>query len=200
MAHRRRAPVEHRTGCRGSSTEISRFPRPKTRLDLNVVAESLDWERNREDLRAHGRTPAGESRPVRGRSGLRAEHFIIDRVPQHPVLCRCRDHTPGRPACSSNGAGFCGITLIGRISFDGPMVDAHLVPVLAEGMALDSVVSCLTAEKSKITRQLQSGTGHFRSNARREGPRQGLGGAVHGRFRGRQHSAVDFFRTAPLLC
>ena len=73
-------------------------------------------------------------------------------------------------------AGFCGITLIGRISFDGPMVDAHLVPV-AEGMALDSVVSCLTAEKSKITGNFNL-NGALQVNARREG----LAKALEGRF------------------
>jgi hypothetical protein len=151
------------------------FSPAETRLDLNVVAESLDWnEIERISARMAARRP-GESRPVRGRVSLRAEHFIIDRFRNTPFYADAAI-TPQGANVLIERAGFCGITLIGRISFDGPMVDAHLVPV-AEGMALDSVVSCLTAEKSKITGNFNL-NGALQVNARREG----LAKALEGRF------------------
>jgi hypothetical protein len=151
------------------------FSPAETRLDLDVVAESLDWnEIEKISTRMAERRP-GESRPVRGRVGLRAEHFMIDRFRNTPFYADAT-LTPQGVTVLIERVGFCEMTLIGRISFDGPMVDAYIVPVV-EGMALDSVVSCLTAEKSKITGNFNL-SGALQANARREDLTKALKGRV----------------------
>jgi hypothetical protein len=137
----------------------------ETHLNLDVVAENLDWNKiEKISTRMAERRP-GESRPVRGRIRLRAEHFIIDRFRNTPFYADA-EITPQGADVLIERAGFCGMTLIGRIGFDGPLVDAYLVPVV-EGMALDRVVSCLTAEKSRITGNFNL-NGALQANARRE--------------------------------
>jgi hypothetical protein len=141
------------------------FSPAETRLDLDVVAESLDWNKIQKiSDRMAARRP-GESLPVRGRVGLRAENFIIDRYRNSPFYADATI-TPGGANVLLERVGFCGMTLIGRVGFDGPMVDAYIVPVV-EGMALDSVVSCLTAEKSRITGNFNL-SGELQAKARRE--------------------------------
>ena len=147
----------------------------ETRLDLNIAAEDLDWseiERISDRIAKHGR---GESRPVRGRIDVRAEHFTFDRFRNTPFYAVV-DFDHKRTDVLIEQAGFCGMTLIGRISFDGPMVDAYLVPVV-NGMSLDSVATCLTNEKSRITGNFNL-DGSLQVNARREDLTKALKGRL----------------------
>lgn len=141
------------------------FSPAEMHLDLDVVADTLDWNKLQKIADRMAARRSGESRPVRGRVGLRAENFIIDRYRNSPFYADAAI-TPGGVNVLLERVGFCGMTLIGRVGFDGPMVDAYIVPVV-EGMALDSVVSCLTAEKSRITGNFNL-SGALQAKARRE--------------------------------
>jgi hypothetical protein len=145
----------------------------ETSLDLDVVADSLDWNEIQKIADRIAARRSGESRPVRGRVGLRAENFVIDRYLSRPFYADAAI-TPGGVHVLLERVGFCGMTLIGRVGFDGPMVDIHLVPVV-EGMALDSVVSCLTAEKSRMT-----GTFNLSGQLLAKAPREELVKALKG--------------------
>ena len=145
------------------------------RLDLNVAAEDLDWseiEKISDRIAKHGRE---ESRPVRGRIDLRAENFTFDRFRNTPFYAVVDFDHRGTDVLIER-AGFCGMTVIGQISFDGPMVDAYLVPVV-NGMTLDSVVTCLTNEKSRITGNFNL-EGALQVNARREDLTKALKGRI----------------------
>jgi hypothetical protein len=151
------------------------FSPAETRLGLDVVAESLDWnEIEKISKRFAERRPGGD-RPVRGRIGLRADHFMIDRFRNTPFYADATI-TPQGVDVLIERAGFCSMMLIGRISFDGPMVDAYIVPVV-NGMTLDSVVTCLTAEKSRITGNFNL-EGALQVHARREDIAKALKGRI----------------------
>jgi hypothetical protein len=121
----------------------------ETSLRLGILAETLDWSRIEKlsDRLARHRRPG--SRPVRGHLNLRLERLVIDRVhlvPLHADVQLAADST----RIEIERAGFCGMPLIGRIDFDGPIVDAYLVPV-ADAMPLDGVIACLSEDKSLFT-------------------------------------------------
>ncbi|MGE5258410.1 MAG: AsmA-like C-terminal domain-containing protein, partial [Hyphomicrobiales bacterium] len=63
-----------------------------------------------------------------------------------------------------------------RMAFEGPMVDAYLVPVV-DVMSLDSVVSCLTSEKSQISGNFNL-DGALQVRARREEIAKALSGRI----------------------
>jgi hypothetical protein len=151
------------------------FSSAETVLSLDVVSESLDWNKIEKISDRMAQRRPGDSRPVRGRIGLRAEHFIVDRFRNTPFYADA-SITPHGADVLIERAGFCGMTLIGRVSFDGPMVDAYIVPVV-ETMPLDSVVSCLTSEKSMYTGNFNL-EGALQVNSRRED----FAKALKGRF------------------
>jgi hypothetical protein len=146
-----------------------------TILDLDVAAETLDWNKIEKISNRIAKRRPGESRPVRGRIGLRAENFIVDRFHNTPFYADA-DITPQGADVLIERAGFCGMTLIGRINFDGPIMDAYLVPVV-DVMPLDSVVSCLTSEKSMITGNFNL-DGALQVNARREDIAKAMNGRL----------------------
>jgi hypothetical protein len=131
--------------------EITFFP-TETRLDLNVTAEALDWNKIEKISEHIAQRRQGEGIPVRGRLGVRVEYLAFDRFSLYPFYADAL-FAPEGTRLAIERAGFCGMVFIGRVAFDVPMVDAYLVPVV-DGMNLDSVVSCLTNEKSQ-------GTGNF---------------------------------------
>jgi hypothetical protein len=141
------------------------FSSAETVLGLDVVSESLDWNEIEKISKHFAERGPGDSRPVRGRIGLRAEHFMIDRFRNTPFYADVT-LTPQGANVLIERAGFCEMTLIGRVSFDGPMVDAYLVPVV-DVMPLGSVVTCLTSEKSMITGNFNL-EGALQVNARSE--------------------------------
>jgi len=141
------------------------FAPVETRLDLDIAAENLDWNKIEKISDRLAERRPGNGRPVRGRIGVRAEHFILDRFHNTPFYADA-DLTPQGAEVLIERAGFCGMTVIGRVSFDGPMVNAYLVPVV-EVMPLDSVATCLTDEASMITGDFNL-EGDIQVSARRE--------------------------------
>ena len=143
-----RACAPATTTCRSGAR--SRSSDGEALLDLDVAAESLDWDEiNRAADRIASRRP-GEDRPtaLKGRVRLRAEQFAFDRFRIAPL----------RATAELGGAGtsvlidlarLCGMDLIGRIGVDGPRLDLFLVPVV-DGASLDLTVPCLTQESSLV--------------------------------------------------
>jgi len=154
--------------------DITLFP-TDTRLDLNITAEALDWNEIEKISERIARRRQGEGLPVRGRVGLRVEHLAFDRFSIYPFYA---DVTlaPEGTRLAIERASFCGMVFIGRMAFDGPMVDAYLVPVV-DVMALDSVVSCVTNEKSQITGNFNL-DGALQMTARREDIAKALTGRL----------------------
>jgi hypothetical protein len=117
-----------------------------TTLQLAVAAEVVDWNKVEKIADRLAMRRKADSRPVRGGLNLRLERLVIDRVHLYPLYAEVQLAAEGT-RIEIERAGFCGMTLIGRMAFDGPMVDAYLVPVV-DGMPLDGVVACLSEEKS----------------------------------------------------
>jgi len=146
-----------------------------TTLQLGIRAETLDWSRIQKlsDRFARHRRP--DSRPVRGRLNLSLERLVIDRVHLYPLHADVQLNAEGTQI-EIERAGFCGMTLIGRMALDGPMVDAYLVPVV-DVMPLDGVISCLSEEKS-----LFSGNFNLDGQISFRGPRDDIVKALKGRL------------------
>jgi hypothetical protein len=117
-----------------------------TTLNLDILADTIDWSKIEKlsDRLARHRRP--DSRPLRGRLNLRLERLVIDQVHLFPFIADVQLAADGT-RIEIERAGFCGMPFIGRVAFEGPMVDAYLVPVV-DVMQLDGVISCLSEEKS----------------------------------------------------
>jgi hypothetical protein len=146
-----------------------------TALHLDILADALDWDKIERLSDRFARHRQTDSRPVRGRLNLRAERLAIDRFQFGPVHAQAR-LAPEGTRIEIERAGFCGMTFIGRMTFEGPMVEAYLVPVV-DVMPLDGVIACLSDEKS-----LFSGTfnldGAIGFKARREDIVRALNGRL----------------------
>lgn len=121
-------------------------------LDLDLMAAAVDWSKVETIADRLGRRRQADSRPLRGRLSLRLERLVIDRVHLYPLQAAVH-FTAAGPQIEIERAGYCGLTFIGRMAFDGPVVDAYLVPV-ADVMPLDGFIACLSEEKSLFS-------GHF---------------------------------------
>jgi hypothetical protein len=117
-----------------------------TTLQLDITAGVVDWNKVEKIAGRLAMRRKADSPPVRGGLNLRLERLVIDRVHFYPVYAEVQLAAEGT-RIEIERAGFCGMTFIGRMAFDGPMVDAYLVPVV-DVMPLDGVVSCLSEEKS----------------------------------------------------
>ncbi len=111
-----------------------------TTLQIGIRAETLEWSRIEKLSERFARHRRPDSRPVHGRLNLRLERLVIDRVHLYPLHADVQLAANGT-RIEIERAGFCGMTVIGRIDFDGSMVDAYLVPVV-DVMPLDGVISC----------------------------------------------------------
>jgi hypothetical protein len=134
-------------------------------LNLDITAETVDWNKIEKisDRLALRRT--ADSRPVRGRLNLRLERLVIGRVHVFPLDADVQLAAEGTQI-EIERAGFCGMTFIGRLAFDGPLVDAYLVPVV-DVMPLDGVIACLSEERSRFSGNFNL-DGHIRFAAPRE--------------------------------
>ncbi len=118
-------------------------------LDLSVVADDLDWNAIRKAFdRFPGRT-RGKPRPVRGRLTVRTESFAYDKLRLHPLYAEVRFGADGTQVTLER-AEFCGIPLVGRLTFSNQGVDAYLAPI-ADGKELEGLVVCLTDQNSLAT-------------------------------------------------
>ena len=122
----------------------------ETAFDLDVAAESLDWD---EIYRAADRIAsrrAGGDRPaaLKGRLRLHADQFAFYRFRIAPLRATAEFGEAGT-AVLIDLARLCGMDLIGRIGVDGPRLDLFLVPVV-DGASLDLTVPCLTQESSLV--------------------------------------------------
>jgi hypothetical protein len=127
------------------SGEIARTGNGTT-LQIGIRAETLDWGRIEKLSERFARHRQPDSRPVRGRLNLLLERLVLDQVhliPFHADVLLDAEDT----RVEIERTGFCGITLIGRVDFDGSTVDAYIVPI-ADVMPLDGFISCLSEEKS----------------------------------------------------
>jgi hypothetical protein len=136
-----------------------------TALRLDVMAEAVDWQKIEKISDRLTKRRKADSRPVRGRLNLRLGRLVIDRVHLYPLHADVQLAAEGT-RIEIERAGFCGMTFIGRMAFDGPMVEAYLVPVV-DGMPLDGVVACLSEEKSLFSGSFNL-DGHLHLTARRE--------------------------------
>ncbi|MGE5257144.1 MAG: hypothetical protein ACM3KE_10760, partial [Hyphomicrobiales bacterium] len=125
------------------------FSPAETKLSIDITAESLDWTRIEKISEHIAKYRSGDSRPLQGRLGVRLEHLAFDGFSLYPFYADAILSSEGMKLTIER-ASFCGMVFIGRMAFEGPMVDAYLVPVV-DVMSLDSVVSCLTSEKSQIS-------------------------------------------------
>lgn len=119
-------------------------------LDLEVAAESLNWD---EITRAADRIPThrpGEDRPtaVKGRVRLRAEQFAFGRFRIAPLWATA-DLGGSGTSVLIDLARLCGMDFIGRVGMQGSQLDIYLVPVV-EGATLDRTMPCLTNESSIV--------------------------------------------------
>jgi hypothetical protein len=146
-----------------------------TRLQLAVAAEVIDWETVETISERLALRRTTDSRPVSGRLSLRLERLVIDRVHVYPAYAEVQ-LTPDGARIDIERAGFCGMTFIGRMAFDGPMVDAYLVPIV-DVMPLDGVVYCLSEEKSIFSGNFNL-DGELRFKARREDVISALNGRL----------------------
>jgi hypothetical protein len=127
------------------SGEIARTDSGTT-LQIGIRAETLDWSRIEKLSERFARHRQPDGRPLRGRLNLLLDRLLLDRVHLIPLHADVQFNAGGT-RIEIERAGFCGMTLIGRVDFDGPIVDAYLVPI-ADVMPLDGVISCLSEEKS----------------------------------------------------
>jgi hypothetical protein len=146
-----------------------------TTLNLDITAEAVDWNKIEKISDRVARRRKADSRPVRGRLALRLERLVIDPVHLSPVYADVQLAAEGT-RIEIERAGFCGMTFIGRMAFDGPMVDAYLVPVV-DVMPLDGVVACLSEEKS-----LFSGNFNLEGNLTVTARREDIVRALNGRL------------------
>ena len=128
-----------------------------TAVQLVVTAGAVDWDRIAKisDRLALRRT--ADSRPLRGGVHLRLERLVIDRVHLYPFYANVQLAAEG-VRVEIQRSSFCGMTFIGRLAFDGPMLDAYLVPVV-DVIPIDGVVACLSEERSIFS-------GYFNLNGR----------------------------------
>ncbi len=144
-------------------------------LNFEVTAKAIDWrEIEKISNRIAERRPA-DRRSVRGRLALRVENLTIDRLRLHPVYAMAQLEPQGT-RIEIEQAGLCGMVFIGRMAFDGPIIDAYLVPVV-DVAPLDGVVSCLTHETSIYTGNFNL-NGALKVRARREDITQALSGEL----------------------
>jgi hypothetical protein len=115
-------------------------------LDLTLIAESVDWNEIQTLSDRLSRRQPTEGRPVKGRIGLHAEAFKIDRYDFHPLVAEAV-LTPAGTTVAIERADLCGIVLIGRLTFASGRLNAYIVPV-ADSTLLDNTISCLSEEKS----------------------------------------------------
>jgi hypothetical protein len=148
----------------------------ETQLDLDVAAEDLDWNEIGKISDRIASSQRGESRPVRGRTQLRAEQFQYERFHNSPFHAVGRFDDRGTTVLIER-AGFCGLTFIGRISLEGSMAHAYLVP-MANALPLDDVITCLTRQQSVTTGSL-SLDGALQAAGRHDD----MAKALSGRFR-----------------
>jgi hypothetical protein len=134
-------------------------------LNLDITAEAVDWNKVEKISDRMATRRKADSRPVRGHLNLRLERLVIDPVHLYPVYADVQLAAEGT-RIEIERAGFCGMTFIGRMAFDGPMVDAYLVPVV-DVMPLDGVVACLSEEKSLFSGSFNL-DGHLSFTALRE--------------------------------
>jgi hypothetical protein len=146
-----------------------------TTLNLDITAEAVDWNKIEKISDRVAKRRKADSRPVRGRLDLRLERLVIDPVHLYPVYADVQLTAEGT-RIGIERAGFCGMTFIGRMALDGPMVDAYLVPVV-DVMPLDGVVSCLSEEKS-----LFSGNFNLEGNLSFTARREDIVRALNGRL------------------
>jgi hypothetical protein len=111
---------------------------------------------------------------VKGRLHLRAERLTIGRFQLYPFYAQAILAEETR--IEIERSSFCGMLFIGRLAFDGPLVDAYLVPVV-DVMPLDRVVSCLTQETSIYTGNFNL-NGALKVKARREDLVKALSGEL----------------------
>jgi hypothetical protein len=117
-----------------------------TTLNLNITAGAVDWNKIEKISDRVAKRRKADSRPVHARLNLRLERLVLDPVHLYPLYAEVQLSAEGA-RIEIERTGFCGMTLIGRVAFDGPMVDAYLVPVV-DVMPLDGVIACLSEEKS----------------------------------------------------
>jgi hypothetical protein len=144
-------------------------------IDLDLSAEVVDWNTLAKISERLALRRKGDSRPVRGSLNLRLERLVIDRVHFYPAHAQVR-LAPEGARIDIARAGFCGMPFIGRIAFDGPMVDAFLVPVV-DVMSLDGVIYCLSEEKSIVSGNFNL-DGELRFKARLEDVLAALNGRL----------------------
>ncbi len=146
------------------SGEIRLSP-SETHLDLDVAAADLDWGEMVQISDRIAKYQQGESRPVRGRIEMRSESFQYERFRAKPLHALATFDGHGTTVLIER-AGFCGMTLIGRIAFEESMVDAYLVPVV-NSLPIHDVMACLTSE-SHLTSGNFNLDGFIQVRARRE--------------------------------
>lgn len=154
--------------------DLSFYPL-ETLLDLSISAQALDWNKIETISERIARRRQGESRPVRGRLGMRVERLAFERLSLYPFHADAI-LSPEGTTLAIERASLCGMVFIGRLAFDGPVVDAYLVPVV-DVMALDSVIACLTSEESRITGNFNL-DGALQVKARREDIARALKGRL----------------------
>jgi hypothetical protein len=118
----------------------------ETAIDLNISADAIDWnkiEKISDQIAERHKSKGGS---LRGNLRVRAESLAFDRFRLYPFYANAQ-LAPENTEILIERASFCGMVFIGRMAFDGPMVDAYMVPMV-DVMQLDGVVSCLSDEKS----------------------------------------------------
>jgi hypothetical protein len=146
-----------------------------TALQLVVTAGAVDWDRIAKISDRLALRRSADSRPLRGVVHLRLERLVIDPVHLYPFYANVQLAADG-VRVEIQRSSFCSMLFIGRLAFDGPMVDAYLVPVV-DVMPIDGVVACLSEERSIFS-------GYFNLNGwlsfkgRREDVLQALNGRL----------------------
>jgi len=144
-------------------------------LELDIAAELVDWNQLQKISERLAQRRKADRRPLRGSLNLRLERLVIDRVHIYPAHAQIR-LAPEGARIDIARAGFCGMPFIGRMAFDGPVVDAFLVPVV-DVMSLDGVIYCLSEEKSIVSGNFNL-DGELRFKARLEDVLAALNGRL----------------------
>jgi hypothetical protein len=144
------------------------------RLNLSITAEAADGNTIAKISERIAQRRGRDRRPVKGRLHLRAERLAIGRFQLYPFYAQAILAEETR--IEIERSSFCGMLFIGRLAFDGPLVDAYLVPVV-DVMPLDRVVSCLTQETSIYTGNFNL-NGALKVKARREDLVKALNGEL----------------------
>ncbi len=152
------------------------FYASETAIDLAIAAEGIDWNKIEKISGQIAGRRKSESRAVRGWIRVRAERLTFERFRLYPFYANAR-LTPQGTQIMIERASFCGMLFAGRLAFDGPLLDAYLVPVV-DVMQLDGVVACLSDEQFLYTGNFNlDGSLSFR------GRREDIVSALHGRLK-----------------